>query len=333
MLLSSISHKEWERITSKFNDVHILQTSDWGHFKSEFGWDIFRIAGENSGAQILFKKLPVGLTWAYLPKGPFGKNWEEIWPEIDNECKSRRAVFLKIEPDYWEGSLQHVEPAIKLPVKNRKSEHSIQPPRTLVIDISGSFEEILARMKQKTRYNIRLADKKGVKVFSSSNIDRFYQLCTETGNRDQFGIHSQNYYTSVYDKFSKKEQCELLFAEFEGKLLAATMVFCNNIRAWYFYGASSNEYRNLMASYAAQWAAIKWARGKGCKEYDLWGVPDNELDELETQFTQQSSGLWGVYRFKRGFGGCLRKSYPTIDRVYNPYIYVLYKMLVKKRLS
>jgi len=330
--MQSISHNEWERFTSKFDDVHILQTSDWGQFKSEFGWDIFRIAGKNSGAQILFRKLPFGLTWAYLPKGPFGKNWEEIWFEIDKECKDRRAIFLKIEPDIWENALQE-EPTSKFPVRSQISEHSIQPPRTLVIDISGSLDEILARMKQKTRYNIRLADKKGVEVFSANNIDRFYQLCTETGNRDQFNIHSRNYYKSVYEKFSKKEQCELLFAEFDGKLLAATMVFGNNQRAWYFYGASSNEYRNLMAPYATQWAAIKWARGKGCREYDLWGVPDYDHDELEDQFTQQRSGLWGVYRFKRGFGGFLRKSHHPIDRVYNPYIYEFYKMWVKKRLS
>jgi len=330
--MSPISHREWDRVISKFNNVHILQTSEWGILKTEFGWEVARFAGQNSGAQILFKDLPLGLTWAYLPKGPFGNNWKELWPEIEKECKDRRAVFLKIEPDIWENTIQEGS-SIEFPSNYQKSSHSIQPPRTLVLDICGSNQEIMARMKQKTRYNTRLADKKGVKVSSSRDIERFYQLCTETGRREQFGIHNQKYYKSVYEKFSKKGQCELFFAEFDGILLAAVMVFCNDQRAWYFYGASSNQYRNLMAPYAVQWAAIKWARGKGCQEYDLWGVPDYDHDALEAQFVHQNEGLWGVYRFKRGFGGVLRKSYATIDRIYIPFLYNIYSLWAKMNLS
>ena len=108
------------------------------------------------------------------------------------------------------------------------------------------------------------------------------------------------------------------------------MVFAQGHRAYYFYGASSNEHRNLMAPYAVQWSAMQWARTKGCTSYDLWGVPDYELEYLESEFAQKNDELWGVYRFKRGFGGALIRSIGAWDLVYNPIFYLIYQIWVKK---
>jgi len=261
---------------------------------------------------------------AYIPRGPLGLNWRPIWEEVDALCKVNRAIFLKVEPDLFDdesGNLEFVEP----PANFLRSAHSIQPPRTLVVDIRGGEAEILEKMKQKTRYNIRLAQKKGIVVRSSADLDVFYQLIQTTSRRDRFGVHSPDYYQKVYDLFSPHGQCELFQAEFEGQPIAALMVFTRGERAWYFYGASSDAYREFMPTYLLQWEAMRWAKNRGCKLYDLWGVPDYEESFLEENFTLRSDGLWGVYRFKRGFGGKLKRAIGPWDRVYNPLIYTIYE--------
>jgi lipid II:glycine glycyltransferase (peptidoglycan interpeptide bridge formation enzyme) len=323
-----------------------LQTTAWGDLKAAFGWEVVRLAIQgrvDAGAQVLFRRLPLGFTLAYIPKGPVGgdvgrqfprderhssekiRPWEELWSEIDDLCRKRRSVFLKVEPDLLEGEGGVTDS----PHGFRLSPHDIQPPRTMVVDLRGDEDQLLARMKQKTRYNIRLARKKGVLVSSSTNIELFYQLIRLTGKRDEFGVHSLDYYHRVFNLFYPRGKCELLLAEYEGQPLAAIMVFAHGERAWYFFGASSSEHRNLMPTYLLQWEAMRWARACGCVEYDLWGVPDADEEILEEQFTGRSDGLWGVYRFKRGFGGRLRRAPGPWDRVYRPFLYNLYRWWVQ----
>ncbi len=103
------------------------------------------------------------------------------------------------------------------------------------------------------------------------------------------------------------------------------MAFANGKRAWYFYGASANEHRERMPTYLLQWEAMRWARSLGCTLYDMWGVPDEDEETLEANFTTRSAGLWGVYRFKRGFGGRLTRAASPWDRVYNPFLYGFYR--------
>jgi lipid II:glycine glycyltransferase (peptidoglycan interpeptide bridge formation enzyme) len=186
-------------------------------------------------------------------------------------------------------------------------------------------------MKQKTRYNINLALKKGVVVKPHTDLGAFYDLMEVTGQRDQFGIHSQAYYQRAYELFHARGNCQLLLAEFEGVPLSALIVFGYGNRAWYFYGGSSNEHRERMPNYLLQWEAMRWARSQGCSEYDLWGVPDVDPETLEANFSKRSDGLWGVYRFKRGFGGEFRRATGPWDRVYNPFLYRLYSLWLKVR--
>jgi lipid II:glycine glycyltransferase (peptidoglycan interpeptide bridge formation enzyme) len=211
------------------------------------------------------------------------------------------------------------------------SLQTIQPPRTIVLDLSAGEGNLLQRMKQKTRYNIRLAEKKGVSVAASTDLDTFYNLIKLTGQRDSFAVHSLAYYQTAYELFYSSGRCELFIARYQGQPLAALMVFIHQKRAWYFYGASSDQYRELMPNYLAQWQAIRWAMEKGCDEYDLWGVPDAEPEVLEAGFQHRSDGLWGVYRFKRGFGGVLKRSAGPWDRVYQPVAYNLYRAWMRIR--
>ena len=187
-------------------------------------------------------------------------------------------------------------------------------------------------MKQKTRYNIRLAQRKGVTIREGGIDDLaiFYELSQITAARDGFGIHTLAYYEAAY-RFFAPDGCALLIAEIQAESkgqpepLAALMVFRQGETAYYLYGASSNRHRNLMPAYLLQWAAIEWAKRQGCGRYDLWGIPDAEPAVLEAEFTNRHDGLWGVYRFKRGFGGQVVRSLGAFDYVYRPALYRAYR--------
>ncbi len=321
-----LTASQWDDFLKQHPRVHLLQTSAWGTLKSDFGWEPVRVVVGDVGAQVLFRRLPLGFSVAYIPKGPVGKGWEALWPEVDDLCHRKKAVFLKVEPDLWEDEADSLFDAAP-PPGFRLSPRGIQPRRTLVVDLSPAEEDILARMKQKTRYNIRLAARKGVRVRPWEDLSAFYQMMTLTGERDAFGVHTLEYYRRAYEIFHPRGECEMLVAEYEGEPLAALMVFARGGRAWYFYGASTNRQRNRMPTYLLQWEAMRWAKARGCVEYDLWGVPDADQETLESNFTQRSDGLWGVYRFKRGFGGVLRRAAGPWDRVYRPGVYILSRAL------
>ncbi|NMC86509.1 MAG: peptidoglycan bridge formation glycyltransferase FemA/FemB family protein [Anaerolineaceae bacterium] len=320
---------EWAQFTAQHPETHLLQTAEWGELKSAFGWQPVRLVAASCGAQILFRSLPGGFTLGYIPKGPLGTNWAELLPEIDAVCREHKAIFLKVEPDHWEGK----EALSFFEGKGWKHSHPIQPRRTIFVPIEGTEEQILASMKQKTRYNVHLAEKKGIQVHLSADIAAFQRMMLITGKRDGIGVHAQSYYQKAFDLFHSSGRCDLLFAEYEGRPVAGIMVFAQGKTAWYMYGASTDEERNRMPTYLLQWEAIRWARQKGCTAYDLWGVPDLDEEALEENFTGKTShdGLWGVYRFKRGFGGQVLRSVGAWDRIYSPSIYQIYLRIMKLR--
>lgn len=345
--MPQVTAQEWASFLEGFPDAHLLQTPLWGELKTAFGWQaaylIYGSQGQQIGAQILFHPLPLGFRLAYIPKGPVGSSpwkqdepaWSHFWAEADQLCREKRAIFLKVEPDMWEtscgaGQAPETRQAL-LPPGFRKSAHTIQPPRTLVVDLGGDEEEVLGRMKPKTRYNIRLALKKGVVTQPSADLDTFYRLMVVTSQRDGFGVHSLAYYRKAYELFYPPGACELLMAEFQGDSLAGLMVFAHGKRAWFLFGGSTNDHRDRMPNYLIQWEAMRWARSHGITEYDLWGVPDEEEETLESRFTKHAEGLWGVYRFKRGFGGKLRRAAGPWDRVYQPFLYAFYEWWAKHR--
>jgi lipid II:glycine glycyltransferase (peptidoglycan interpeptide bridge formation enzyme) len=326
-----VSFSDWNQFLSTYPNAHLLQTGEWGELKSAFGWKPVRIINERSGVQILFRKLPLGLTIGYIPKA---NNNQSLWSEIDLACKQNHAIFLKLEPDLWNDQKAEAPALNEVERWNtmvRTSPHNIQPPRTIIVDIKGNEEETLARMKQKTRYNIRLAEKKGVTVRSWGDIESFHRMMLLTGGRDGFGVHSLEYYKRAYELLHPKEMGELLVAEYEGKSLAALFIARNGNHAYYLYGASTDEERNRMPTYLLQWEAMKWAKARGSEEYDLWGVPDEDESTLEANFEKRHDGLWGVYRFKRGFGGELKRAVQAMDRVYHPLLYWAYLQFVGNR--
>lgn len=311
--------------------AHLLQQPEWAQLKSFFGWESFTTQSQSAFAQILFRRLPFGYSIAYLPKGPVGSEWGILWNLIDHECRRRKAIFLQVEPDAYLPLTSDFYAQFEAEFK--QMEQTIQPRRTVLISLENSEDELMASMKQKTRYNIRLASKKGVKVTSSTDIIDFYKMMQTTGNRDDFAIHSLDYYQKAYDLFAPTGKCVLLSANLEDKPLAYLMLFLSGKHAWYFYGASDNQHRNLMPTYLLQWEAMLWAKAHGALEYDLWGIPDADEDTLEAQFTERSDGLWGVYRFKRGFGGQVVRSSPAFIKVYKPLLYKAYEKFRAGRMT
>ena len=199
--MPELTRAEWDGFLGDHPEAHLLQTSAWGDLKSNFGWRVRRVKVGEAGAQVLIRPLRLGFSIAYIPKGPVGSDWKGLWGEVEALCRRERCVFLKVEPDAWEplppGFVEACLPGFK------PSPHAIQPPRTLLVDLSGDETEVLARMKQKTRYNIHLAEKKGVRVEASTNIPAFYELMEATGQRDAFSVHSQAYYQKAFDLFSE----------------------------------------------------------------------------------------------------------------------------------
>ena len=332
--VTSPDNTQWDAFVQQAGG-HLLQTSAWGALKSAFGWRAERVALTDPagniacGAQVLYRRLPLGLaSIAYVPRGPVGEWGGALLAALDERAKARRAVLLKLEPHEKDTP----QTAARLrDLGLRPSPHAVQPRRTLLVDLRPDEKAILATMAQKTRYNVRLAAKKGVVVRrgGTADLDSFNRLVAVTGQRDRFGVHSPDYYQAAYGLFGATESVALLIASYQGKDLAGLMAFALGQTATYLYGASSNEERQRMPTYPLQWEAMRWAKARGCTAYDLWGVPDAEHETLEAHFTKRNDGLWGVYRFKRGFGGRLARTVGPWDRVYNPPLYALYKLAAR----
>ena len=338
-LPSEISEGDWNSFVAASPVGHVLQSSQWGQLKERFGWQVARLAIEDqgqwlAGAQVLFRSLGPR-TIAYVPKGPI-TDWADaevtqtLLEALHHLCRQRRAILLKIEPDLAE------DPTLAQRLTElgfRASPQTIQPRCTILLDLRPDPEDILARMKSKTRYNIRLAARKGVTVREGAvkDLPGFYRLMQLTGERDSFGIHSESYYQVAHQLFVPQGLAKLFLATFEDKVLAGIMAFAFGQRAWYMYGASSDEHRHLMPNYLLQWEAIRWARERGCLTYDMWGIPDEEEAVLEREFLKRSDGLWGVYRFKRGFCGQVVHYLGAYDYVYSPLLYWLYNKLMTWR--
>jgi peptidoglycan pentaglycine glycine transferase (the first glycine) len=327
-VLPSSSLADWDAFLARSPEAHLLQTSAWGQLKDSFGWSAHRLLSGDAGGLMIARRLAPGMRIGYVPMGPVGAWVPDLIPSLLSVARGMRCFALKLEPDAPDGSplADQLRTLGFVP-----SLHAVQPRRSLIVDLTPTEDAILARMHQKTRYNIRLAERKEVRVRPWDDLPAFGAMMQTTAARDQFGVHAPAYYARAYALFHPLQECELLVAEFEGRPLAALMVFAHGPRAWYLYGASTDDERNRMPTYLLQWEAMRWARRRGCQSYDLWGVPDAERETLEAQFETRGDGLWGIYRFKRGFGGELVRSIGAWDYVLQPLVYRLYRAVLARQ--
>ena len=310
--VSSDQREQWDAFVSGQTTGHLLQSWGWGELKASFGWHPLRLALWDAeqqkiiaAAQVLRRTTAHLPPWtghlAYIPRGPVCDwscpTYQILLTELNRRMKRRGAFALQMEPALEVGELKSAEIAKFLDASGFHRVRAIQPARTIVLDITPGEESLLARMKEKWRYNLRLAGRKGVQVRAAETVEDvrdWYRLLQTTGERDEFGIHTLDYYLHAWRIFVPRKQARLFLAEYNGQLLAGIFVGLMAKQAIYLYGASSNEQRNLMPNYLLQWEAIRWARNEGATSYDFWGIPETD-DEDEV--------MAGVYRFKSGWGG------------------------------
>lgn len=327
----------WETFVAHHPFGNILQSAAWGHFKARWGWTPVRLLvyqGDQpvAGAQVLMRTLPLGRKLLYVPRGPVvspdhTEALTVLLEELHRLARAHRAAFVTLEPN-WPISAEEAA-RLLAPAGFRPGARSIQPRATLVVDLRPPLEEILAHMKQKWRYNIRLSDRKGVTVRlgNEKDFEVFHALMEETGRRDGFAVRPMAYYRDAWQAF-QPDRSALLIAEYRQVPLAALLVFRCGPVAYYLYGASSSRERQRMPNHALQWAAMQWAKAQGCERYDLWGIP---AAALQNPSVERSGGLWGVYRFKRGFGGAAITYPGAFDAVYSVPVYTAYRLLATMR--
>jgi lipid II:glycine glycyltransferase (peptidoglycan interpeptide bridge formation enzyme) len=319
-----------------------LQTGWWAAFKARHGWSSlgFRVTWTDGDQErvfplsVLVRRLPFGLTLAYVPHGP-GEPALVAHPDGEDALEAlslalrphlpRGTVCLRwdllsgtrITPGSADGEDGQAKGSDPFPPPLgppfRKPPADVQPADTVIVALTDD-ESLQGRMHKKTRYNIRLAEKKGVTVERAGveALGEWYALYRETAARDKISIHSETYYR---DLFSHAPDLSLWLARFEGKLLAGNVVLLHGTQAVYLYGASSNEHRNLMAPYALQWAAMVDSRNRGAVEYDLFGIPPTD---------DPAHPMHGLYRFKNGFGGDRVHRHGAWDRVFRPLAWTLW---------
>jgi len=306
---------------------HFMQSPEWAKVKSFWKNEIIFVKdseGEIKGAMsILIRKIPIlRYTMMYSPRGPVcdphdAETLKELLEKAKQLAKKYKSYVLKIDPDIEIEDVEFEEIIKNLGcniLRGLKNYEGIQPRFVFRLDIKNKTEdEIMQAFHHKTRYNIRLAEKKGVeiKIGTREDLGEFYKIMVETGIRDNFVVRSREYYEKVFDCLGP-EHLRLYMASFEGKPISGTIAILYGNKCWYLYGASKNEHRNLMPNYLLQWEMIKWAIESGCEIYDFRGVPGN-IDE--------NNPLIGLYKFKVGFKGKFTEFVGMIEYVFNPLVY------------
>jgi lipid II:glycine glycyltransferase (peptidoglycan interpeptide bridge formation enzyme) len=336
---------EWDAAAAALPLHHVLQSWEWGQFKQRWGWSprylLFEDANRpRAAALVLRRTLPrLGLGILYVPKGPAldyadAALVDVVLSEIEAIALRGRSIFVKIDPDVpYPPTRSHPAPLRGLSSSDlgegehiiaslkqrgwRYSSEQIQFRNTVLLDLTPMEDDLLAAMKPKTRYNIRLASKKGVTVRAgaSGDVEMLYAMYSETARRDGFIIRPLDYYRDAWGSFLAAGLAQPLIAEVDGEAVAGLVLFHFGARAWYMYGMSRDVHRDKMPNYLLQWEAIRWARSHGCRVYDWWGAPD-ELNE--------SDPMWGVYRFKEGFGGAYAPHIGAYDFVASKFWYWIY---------
>jgi peptidoglycan pentaglycine glycine transferase (the first glycine) len=346
--------QSWNRSLLALPNPHVLQSWAWGDFKSRHGWGVTRLLFQEGGqavaaASVLERRVPrLPMSILYVPKGP-ALDWADagrlgsVLEELEHLARRRGALFLKIDPDvyYPDGaptfsSRPALAPHVTALLRERGwrfSGDQVQFRNTVLLDLGRSEDELLAAMRQKTRYNVRLARRRGVTVRrgGASDLDTLYRLYAETSDRDGFLIRPQRYYLDVWGSFLREGEpddtlaaADPLLADVANETVAGLVLFRFGSTAWYMYGASSDRHRRHMPNQLLQWEAIRRAREAGCTLYDLWGAPDS-LDEADP--------MWGVVRFKLGLGGQLAQGMGAWDFPVNRAAYRLYTAAMPRYLA
>ena len=329
-----------------------LQSALWLHFQETTGRAIVPCEGNGFVANGIIHTLPLVGNYLYVPRGPIIDNSQfstslpggqvcNLQTEIQKlmeRAKEKKCSWLRIEPE-TEEVLEEIKKSTQYTIV--KTSHDVQPREIFKIDITKTEEVLLAQMKPKTRYNIRLAEKRGVKVCETREekyIQAFLDLITATSGRKGITSHPRHYYRKFFEVLPE-ETCRLFVAEYEGRVLAANLIIFYEDTAIYLHGGSSDRHRDVMAPFLLQWEQIKRAKECGFRFYDFGGVhtEDKGNEKKESPSTHRPSPRmhsWsGMTKFKTGFApNTLSTRYKgAYDIILNTPKYRMYRMLQRLR--
>ena len=330
-----IDEKEYNEFLEKHEKGHYAQSLEWAKVKSDWKNEIIVVRDEKgqikASLSILIRKLPyINYSIMYAPRGPVcdlddEKSFKELIEKADELAKKYKAFMLKMDPDILASNNEFKNMAkkygFKVEEKIKDVNTLLQPRYVFRLDLKDKTEdEIFSAFHSKTRYNIRLATRKGVTIREGKREDlqQFQDILETTGTRDGFFIRKKEYFEHLYDSFDK-EHLKLVFADYQGKPIACVLNIFYGNKEWYLYGGSLNEHRNVMSTYLLQWEMIKQAIERKMDCYDFRGVCATD----ETHYNE------GLYRFKKGFNADFIE-FMDMYKVYNKFIYFLFEKCAYK---
>jgi peptidoglycan pentaglycine glycine transferase (the first glycine) len=335
-LLESEEKELYNNFLKKACKGHILQSWEWGNLKGKGEWKPYRMLVENEEKQpvvalsLLERRIP-GLRKKifYAPRGPVGDIHEQklmdfLFSEVKKFARKKGVIFLKIDPDISKEDsifMEYLHTRGFVDAGKGEGFEGIQPKFVFRLDLTPDSDTLFKNFHSKTRYNIRLALKKGVEIRDNCAKDElqvFYKILKETTERDKFLVRPYSYFAEMWDALVPPGYMKIFMAYYQGIPIAGTLALFFGDKVWYLYGASSNSHRNVMPNYLLQWTMIKWAKEKNCKIYDFRGV-SGDLSE--------DNPLYGLYRFKKGFNGTFTEFIGEYDLVFSAPFYKLWTTL------
>lgn len=340
--ISEIAGREqWDAFLTSQPRGHLLQSFEWGELNTYLGARVYRLGALQDGRMVgalslTISPVPVpvpGLRWNWLygSRGPTVETPDSpalpaLIESVQEIAQSERAVVLRLEPNIADddpGERAWVDAYHRLGFHT--NPNAVHGRRSWVLDIRPDVDTLLADFKMTWRQNVRVAERKGViirEAASDADFDAYYELLKLTSERDAFFIHPKDYHREILRQFAGKGDAVLYLAEHEGEAIAAKMLIRFGDWCWDMFGASSNQKRNLKPTYLLQFRCIEWARARGCSYFDFRTIPE---------ILEPGEEMWGVYEYKKGFGGFSRLNMPTQDYVYRPFIYNAWRKLVEAR--
>ncbi|HEU0003968.1 MAG TPA: peptidoglycan bridge formation glycyltransferase FemA/FemB family protein [Ktedonobacteraceae bacterium] len=333
--------EQWDAFLTSQPRGHLLQSFEWGELNTYLGARVYRLGALEDGRMVGALSLTVspvpvpmpGLrwNWLYSSRGPTVETptspaLPALIESVQKIAKVERAVVLRLEPNIAGGDPDEqawIDAYHRLGF--RTNPNAVHGRRSWVLDIRPDAAKLLADFKMTWRQNVRVAERKGVVIreaTSDADFDAYYDLLKLTSDRDAFFIHQKDYHREILRHFASKGDAVLYLAEHEGEAIAAKMLIRFGDWCWDMFGASSNNKRNLKPTYLLQFRCIEWAKARGCSYFDFRTIPE---------ILEPGEEMWGVYEYKKGFGGFSRLNMPTQDYVYRPLIYNTWRKLVEAR--
>ncbi len=331
MIVRSLSASEQSLYDSAVS--HPLQSYAWGEFRRLTGTQVERVGVFDQGKlvnafSLTFHPVPhTSYTVGYYPKGKMPD--EQSLKLLEDLGHKYNALYIKLEPNIAAtvGTPNEFET-----VKSFLRDHHCIPgkalftPYTFQLDLRPTEEELLANMHQKTRYNINLAERKGVQIIEDTSVaglQEYLKLMAETTKRQGFYAHSDDYYTKMFETMSAGGMLHIFKAVMEGQTLSVWIIFVFNGKLYYPYGASSREHREVMANNLLAWKVIQFGKKAGCETFDMWGSLGPNPD--------QKDPWYGFHKFKEGYGGKLVEFVGSYDLIINPQLYPIFQFIDKLR--